>query len=197
MDVVKLKGRANKVLVGDCVSVPDDYFGKPFQKTLCGLGYGDGRIYGRVAECGENPIIFRSDGTSTSRSLMIISSGRSGWKTSTLPSNSSFLLLHPPSIQQQTNNNHPPFIQQQANNNHRHRKRRCSLMPTSKRICLNQALTVDGDDGMKSRWWRPPMYWTHPGVLVHNVPLSQNTSEVSHRRSPANQLGRLWWRPPS
>ena len=143
--------RPTKCWLETVCSVPNDYFKKPFQKTLCGLGYEDGRIYGHVAECVEDPIIFRSDGTSTSRSLMIISSGRSGWKTSTLPSNSSFLLLHPPSIQQQTNNNHPPFIQQQANNNHRHRKRRCSLMPSSKIICLNQALTVDGDDGMKSR----------------------------------------------
>ena len=35
MDVVKMKERcANKVVVGDCVSVPDNYFGKAFQKTV-------------------------------------------------------------------------------------------------------------------------------------------------------------------
>ena len=50
MDVLKMKERcANKVVVGDCVSVPDNYFGKAFQKTLCGLIGGDGRIYGRIA----------------------------------------------------------------------------------------------------------------------------------------------------
>ena len=34
MDVVKLKGRAQKVQVGDCVSVSGGYFGKPFQKNV-------------------------------------------------------------------------------------------------------------------------------------------------------------------
>ena len=46
MDVVKLKGRAQKVQVGDCVSVSGGYFGKPFQKTLYDIGFVDGRAYG-------------------------------------------------------------------------------------------------------------------------------------------------------
>ena len=50
MDVVKLKGRAQKVQVGDCVSVSGGYFGKPFQKTLYDIGFVDGRAYGRVVE---------------------------------------------------------------------------------------------------------------------------------------------------
>ena len=54
MDVVKLKTRYTKVQLGDCVSVPDDYFGRPFQKTLLELGLKDGRVYGRVVECIED-----------------------------------------------------------------------------------------------------------------------------------------------
>ena len=49
MDVVKLKGCTQKVPIGDCVRVPGDYFGKPFQKTLRDLGFTE-RVYGRVVE---------------------------------------------------------------------------------------------------------------------------------------------------
>ena len=44
MEVVKLKGRSVQVQCGDCVSVPNDYFRKQFQKKLLDLGFDDGKV---------------------------------------------------------------------------------------------------------------------------------------------------------
>ena len=49
MEFVKFD-RHQTTLVGDCVSVPSDYFGKDFKRTLVNLGFTDGRIYGRIVE---------------------------------------------------------------------------------------------------------------------------------------------------
>ena len=50
MDLVKLKGRSTKVKCGDRVSVPGDYFGKSFQKSIASLGVQDNRLYGYVVD---------------------------------------------------------------------------------------------------------------------------------------------------
>ena len=37
MDIVKLKSCVSRIQTGDCISVPNDYFGKLFQKSLQAL----------------------------------------------------------------------------------------------------------------------------------------------------------------
>ena len=49
MDFVKLKGRANKIQLGYRVSVPNDFFGKAYQKSLMSLGFTT-KIYGCVVD---------------------------------------------------------------------------------------------------------------------------------------------------
>ena len=51
MDAVKKENhRSRKVQVGDCVSAPDDYFGKSFRKSMLIAGMDITRIYGLVIE---------------------------------------------------------------------------------------------------------------------------------------------------
>ena len=49
MDLVKLGGRT-KIKVGDCVSVPINYFGDEYSMALQVAGFTSDRIYGRVSE---------------------------------------------------------------------------------------------------------------------------------------------------
>ena len=66
MDAVKKENHwSRKVQVGDCVSAPDDYFGKSFRKSILVAGMDITRIYGRVVEV----LLLLSNGTDLDQNI--------------------------------------------------------------------------------------------------------------------------------
>ena len=171
MEIVKLKSRVSRIQTGDSISVPNDYFGKLFQKSLQALEIL--RVLGRMVEV--------SDGRSFSVKWDMDGQTTHGHKlegTIQMEPKDSPVQLIPP---QQTVNdfNGQDHLQQ------------TSTAAISHAIIEEEEMTEPGieyflsiitSSGVQIKVMRATMFWTNPGVFVHNRPLhNRHSPEISYR----------------
>ena len=187
MEVVKF-GRHKTILVDDCVSVPSDYFGKDFQKTLKTLGFSDGRIYGRIVEVLEESNRFSicwdlDQQVTHDHKLGTVRMEAKSTPLQTAPATASVdqSATIPVTPTTTTSALDGPCSSNAVVTTH------AILEEDMTEPGEQYFLCIDGDNGDEIPVLKGTMYWTKPGVYVHNKPLPH-----THKKFRIDEVVKQW-----